>query len=419
MYIITRETIYYINLRQAYLTTPRNAARLSTRVVLFTGIPEDYRDERWIKADIPGVRRVWIASDCTELDAAVSTMRNNATTLEGLELKLSQIAMKKKAKGEMHFTDDPERHGSVTRQWISDKERPTTRINPPYLGRKVDAIQYYRDQLKLSIPIVEQLQRQLSLKNGKVLPAMFVEFESQRAAQAAYSAPFWKQPYNIEPAMISIAKPDEIVWENLRIGKLERWVRTIVANAVIILLIVFWSIPVGIAGSLADLDVIARNIKPLSFLGTLPPSAKSLISGLLPTLIISALLALVPIICRCKQRSSKAIMRIYLPSDTDAARKAGSVTLAQIELRTQGWYFAFQVVQVFLITTFSSGAATVASTCNARTPPLQSHFTSPTNPLFKQNKSSKTPPRHQPSSPKISPKHQHSTSPSSSCKAWL
>ena len=37
------------------------------------------------------------------------------------------------------------------------------------------------------------------------------------------------------------------------------------------------------------------------------------------------------------------------------------MTLSQVELRTQGWYFAFQVVQVFLITTFSSGASTVAS----------------------------------------------------------
>ena len=37
------------------------------------------------------------------------------------------------------------------------------------------------------------------------------------------------------------------------------------------------------------------------------------------------------------------------------------MTLAQVELRTQGWYFAFQVVQLFLITTFSSGASTVIS----------------------------------------------------------
>lgn len=43
------------------------------------------------------------------------------------------------------------------------------------------------------------------------------------------------------------------------------------------------------------------------------------------------------------------------------ARQSGAVTSAQVELRTQSWYFAFQVVQVFLITTFSSGASTVAS----------------------------------------------------------
>jgi len=312
MYIISRETIYYINLRQAYLTTPRNAARLSTRIVLFTGVPEDYRDERWIKADISGIKRVWIATDCTELDAAVSTMRDNATTLEDLEIKLSGLAVKKQAKGETRFTEDPERHyGNATRQWVSEKDRPTVRINPPYIGRKVDAVQYYRDQLKASVPIVEQLQRQLSLKNGKILPALFVEFESQRAAQAAYSAPFWKQPYNIEPAMISIAKPDEIVWENLRIGKVERWIRTVVANVIVVLLIIFWSIPVGIAGSLADLDTIAQNFAPLSFLSTLSPSAKSMISGLLPTLIISALLALVPIICRCKSDTPAYFMPGY------------------------------------------------------------------------------------------------------------
>ncbi|KAG9552859.1 DUF221-domain-containing protein, partial [Aureobasidium melanogenum] len=81
---------------------------------------------------------------------------------------------------------------------------------------------------------------------------------------------------------------------------------------------------------------------PLAFVNKLPASTKGAIGGLLPTLLISAILALVPIICRF------------------TARKAGSITLAQIELRTQGWYFAFQVVQVFLVTTFSSGASTVA-----------------------------------------------------------
>lgn len=43
------------------------------------------------------------------------------------------------------------------------------------------------------------------------------------------------------------------------------------------------------------------------------------------------------------------------------AKQAGCVTLSEVELQTQNWYFAFQVIQVFLITTFTSGAAAVAS----------------------------------------------------------
>ena len=43
------------------------------------------------------------------------------------------------------------------------------------------------------------------------------------------------------------------------------------------------------------------------------------------------------------------------------ARIRGEVTLADVELRCQHWYMAFQVVQVFLITTFASGASSVVT----------------------------------------------------------
>jgi hypothetical protein len=43
------------------------------------------------------------------------------------------------------------------------------------------------------------------------------------------------------------------------------------------------------------------------------------------------------------------------------AKLAGAVTTSEVELQTQSWYFAFQVIQVFLITTFTSGATAVAS----------------------------------------------------------
>jgi hypothetical protein len=44
-----------------------------------------------------------------------------------------------------------------------------------------------------------------------------------------------------------------------------------------------------------------------------------------------------------------------------AAKLAGAITLSEVEQQTQTWYFAFHVIQVFLVTTFTSGATAVAS----------------------------------------------------------
>ncbi|TIA45541.1 hypothetical protein D6C83_05701 [Aureobasidium pullulans] len=260
--------------------------------------PEDMRHERWIKADFFGVKRVWLATDCTELESLVSTMNDTAISLEESEIKLSTIATKKHLKGEKHFADDPERAGTATQQWIAPKERPSKRI--ALVGRKQDAIDMYREQLKTTMPKVEALQKRHIQGYEKLLPAAFVEFETQRAAQLAYSDPFWRQPGKMEAACIGLASPNEIIWPNLAMGKPERWTRTIIANTIVVLLIVFWSVPVGLVGSLADIENLAQNFPPLGFVNKLPSSTKGAISGLLPTILISAILALVPIICRCK-----------------------------------------------------------------------------------------------------------------------
>ncbi len=53
-------------------------------------------------------------------------------------------------------------------------------------------------------------------------------------------------------------------------------------------------------------------------------------------------------------------MRSVLRLSIVLAGQTGAVTRAEVELQTQSWYFGFQVIQVFLVTTFSSGAASVA-----------------------------------------------------------
>lgn len=307
MYTITSETIYYINLRQAYLMTPRNASRISTRTVLFTSVPEEYRDERWIRGDFQHVVRVWFPTNVQELENLVHNRDNVAYSLEHAEIKLSTIATKKLLKGEKHHAGDLEslNPGSLATQWVSKKEWPTRRVIP-LIGRKVDAIEWDRSQLRQLIPKAEDVQKRHREGNADLLSAVFVQFESQRAAQAAFQRSFWKQPGHMEPASIGVG-PGEVIWRNLGIMKGERLIRTIIANAIVAILILFWSVPVGLAGALTDIESLADSVPLLSFINDLPSPVLGLISGLLPALVISALLAVVPIICRRKCRKRSAV----------------------------------------------------------------------------------------------------------------
>jgi hypothetical protein len=101
----------------------------------------------------------------------------------------------------------------------------------------------------------------------------------------------------MEPAAIGVG-PDEVIWKNLNITKGERLARTIIANTIITILIIFWSIPVGLVGALTNVEALADSVPLLSFVKELPSPVLGVITGLLPALLISALLALVPIICR-------------------------------------------------------------------------------------------------------------------------
>ena len=99
-YIVTRETIYYINLREAYFSSPRIASRISPRVVLFTALPRKYLDESVLKASLPFAKRVWYVCNCERLEKLVKEQEKSAAALESAEVKLSKIAVKKHVKGE-------------------------------------------------------------------------------------------------------------------------------------------------------------------------------------------------------------------------------------------------------------------------------------------------------------------------------
>lgn len=350
-YMIARESIFYINLRQAYLLSPLYAQRMSSRTVLFTSVPDDYLDEAKLRRTFgKQVKNLWIANDCEKIQELVEERDKVAFKLEAAETKLLKLAGKARVKAlkkgplppdeDDHGMGDDE-SGSAASRWVEAKARPTHRLKF-LIGKKVDTINWCRSELQRLIPEVDTLQASYRAGQGKFICSVFVEFYTQTEAQSAYQSLTHHQALHMSPRFIGV-DPEQVIWENLSISWSSRVVRNIVALTFVTLLVIFWSIPVGFVGIISNIDALSKKYGFLSWLQKIPAVIFGVIQGLLPAVLLSVLMALLPIILRL------------------VAKKSGAPSLAAIELRTQNFYFFFQVIQVFLVTTVTSAASAVGA----------------------------------------------------------
>lgn len=347
--MVARESIYYINLRQAYLLSPLYANRMSSRTVLFTSVPRNYLDEGILRRMFgKHVKNLWIASDCEEMEKLVEERDKVAMKLEAAETKLIKLAttnrlksMKKKggqSGGPLGNNNEANgESGSIAAKWVPIKKRPTHRLKP-IIGKKVDTINWCRSELERLIPKIDTLQANHRAGNGKFIPSVFVEFFHQSEAQSAYQSLAHHHALHMSPRFIGV-NPDEVIWKNLKINWASRVVRNILTITFVILLIVFWSIPVGFVGILSNIKSLIQLAPWLNWLNKIPSVIFGIVQGLLPAVLLAVLMSLLPIILRLM------------------AKLGGAPSLSAVELRTQNFYFGFQVVQVFLITTLTSAAS--------------------------------------------------------------
>lgn len=223
LYMITRECIYYINLRQAYLMSPLYASRISARTVLYTSVPDEYMNETKLRRMLePGVRRVWLATDCKDLTDKVEERDKTAMKLEGAETKLIKTAnknrLKAEKKGDRSNSDEAAigENGSAAGRYLQPKERPMHRLKM-LIGKKVDTIDWSREQLQRLIPEVDAAQAEHKTGNAKLLNSVFVEFETLSEAQAAYQSLTHHQILQMAPRFTGMT-PDEVIWSNLGIS---------------------------------------------------------------------------------------------------------------------------------------------------------------------------------------------------------
>jgi hypothetical protein len=213
MFMITRETIYLTHLRQRYFTSPFESSRISTRTVLFTNVPEEARNEEHIRREYAGVRTVWLVNVPEELDEAVDDRDTAADKLEVGETKLLQNFVKRQLKDEKKNNGASTTNGNQSAIDVEEKDRPTHRL--PVLkflpfGKKVDTIEWSRDELKRLIPEVSRQQEATRHDRSEPQGACFVEFESVEAAYAVFSNSGMKNKLKMTPVELG-THPDNVV----------------------------------------------------------------------------------------------------------------------------------------------------------------------------------------------------------------
>ena len=203
---------------------------------------------------------------------------------------------------------------------------------------QVDTIDWCRGKLAELNPQIQDMQDMHKSGDTKRLSSVFIEFTSQSAAQVALQTLAHHKPLHMSPRYIGLT-PEEIIWSNMKLLWWERLVKFATTTAFVVVLVIFWSLPVAVVGAISQIDFLAEKVPFLSFIKDIPKEFLGLITGLLPAVMLTVLMALLPVILR--------IM----------ARISGLPSLSLIELRVQNSYFLFQVVQVFLVTTLTSAAS--------------------------------------------------------------
>jgi calcium permeable stress-gated cation channel len=299
-------------------------------VVLFLSAPsEALRDENLHRFFGEKAVRSWVVLNLNHLEKTVDKRNSDVDNLEALELKLLKNANKDQRNGDSSNGQPGERH------------RPTHKTK--YLiGDDVDSISRARKDLKVVISDVDRIRETDSSDHHKHTGAIFVEYKDQRSAHEAFQLVRDASLLSLQPRFIGVL-PKEVNWQNLNLDPSLRITYSYIATALAVAIIIFWSIPVGIIGTISNINYLTDKWKFLRFINDLPAPILGVLTGLVPPFLLSTVVSYVPYFFK------------YV------ANLSGQPTTFETSRKAQQWYFVFQVVQVFLVTSLSSGAAAVAT----------------------------------------------------------
>lgn len=302
MFTIARERLWLIGLRQAWAVSKNNSSKISPRTVLFLSCPHDVLQESNMHRFFgESAVRIWPATQITWLEALVSDRNSKVAQLEAAETSLISSArtatLKERKNSSPQSTDEPS-YESLSPD-VKKAIRPKRQTTYSVTSEKVDAIQWFRESIKDVESDIEKLRREYGKEDIQGPAAVFVEFKTISDAQRAFLEVSSTDILALTPRYLGVL-PKEVVWKNLLVPPARRISQEGIAVAIVIAIIVFWSIPSGFIGLVANISYLADNVDWLSWLDNLPDPVMGVFSGLVPPLLTSLLSKYVAKIFRCK-----------------------------------------------------------------------------------------------------------------------
>ena len=338
LFRIYLEKLNFIDVRQRFLTSPEHRLKASARTVLVTNIPREYRSKEALEAlydvfvdnDDRNRLIVWVNRDYGSVRASVARRRSLRHALEKEELRIIRLVNKKyqkdgevavaKRAAEKNFqeprapNDEDEEDAEHDEQSISaachidcyeetqlwrrhlepstasqvsliqgkdGNWKPASSIKFWASGekKKVPKIAWLRAEIaRLTVQIEESLSKLDDEERFKKQNSAFIQFDRQMSAHMACSLASHDKAGRMSPRFLEVA-PHEIIWSNMGVTSVGRFVRTCIALVLFAAMLFLWGLPTTFLGGLNDLGALRESESWLKPLRSWPSWIISLISG--------------------------------------------------------------------------------------------------------------------------------------------
>ena len=335
-----REKLSFIDVRQRFLTSPEHRLKASARTVLITNIPSEYRSKEALEAlydvfvdnDDRSRLTVWVNKDYGPLRALVARCRSLRHTLEKEELKIIRLVNRKFHKEDQisSVREAEEKTTSVSRasdrddEGEADIEQHKQCLSTAYDADCHDQAQLWRRYLphenashvsltkgkdgsweaasrlrfwaggeKKKVPKIVWLRAEIAHLNIQIEECLlnlddegkykkqnsaFIQFDRQMSAHMACSLVSHNKPGRMSPRYLEVS-PHEIIWPNMGITSLGRFLRTCLAFFLFVGMLFIWGLPTAFLGFLSQLGNLRASTSWLHWLQPWPSWVISIISG--------------------------------------------------------------------------------------------------------------------------------------------